>query len=141
MSNTSRGTILCTWLLTPPSIASINPHIHTGYIFQPQSAFISLSIIANEREFGSFMPRTRNLDFDPKWRSGCQIVLLLSCKNAFQWQDHPRKLVLGLTPHNTRCSLPGWFVSFYWQYILMILLLLAKTTQPPCVSPSRCDSK
>jgi hypothetical protein len=37
----------------------------------------SSPIIANEREFGSFMPRTRNFNFDPEWRSGCENVFFL----------------------------------------------------------------
>jgi hypothetical protein len=45
-------------------------------------------------------PKTRNFFFDPKGRSGCENVSLLSCKYGFQWQEHPRKLVWSLTPPN-----------------------------------------
>ena len=63
----------------------------------------SSPIIAKEHGFDSFMPKTRNCIFDPKGRSGCENVFLLSCKYGFQWQEHPRKLVWSLTPPYVMC--------------------------------------
>ena len=98
MSNTARGTILCTWVLTLPLlfISLTNPHIHTGVIFQRQSPFIFFTYNSKRTRIWQFHAQNKKFNFDPKWRAGCGNVFFVSCKYTFWWQAHPRKLVWGL---------------------------------------------
>jgi hypothetical protein len=79
-------------------------HTQSRWCYLPTSLHLfntllfSSSIIANELELGSQMPRTRKFIFDPKWRAGCENVFYLSCQYAFQWQEHPRKLETRVRP-------------------------------------------
>ena len=63
MSNSSRGTISCTRVLTPHSIAHVYQHIHAGVIFQHQSPFIFFTYNSKRTRIWQFHAQNKKLYF------------------------------------------------------------------------------